>query len=157
MKPVSVRLALIMLLAASVVGVTAVSCGGGSTKNETPTSAAPARTNTPMAMATNTAAAPKATQPPATAQATQPPATAQAASVQIKDFEFTPNTLTIKVGSTVTWTNGGSTHTVTADDGSFDSGQLQNGKSYSRTFDSAGTFTYHCSIHPFMKAQVTVE
>jgi plastocyanin len=83
---------------------------------------------------------------------------AQQASVQIKDFQFTPSKVTIKVGGTVTWTNeGSSVHTVTADDGNFDSGQLQKGKTFSRTFDSAGTFSYHCSIHPSMKAQVIVE
>lgn len=83
---------------------------------------------------------------------------AQQASVQIKDFEFAPSKVTIKVGGTVTWTNdGASPHTVTAGDGSFDSGQLQKGKTFSRTFDSIGTFSYHCSIHPSMKAQVVVE
>ena len=83
---------------------------------------------------------------------------AQQASVQIKDFEFAPSKVTIKVGGTVTWTNeGASAHTVTADDGSFDSGQLQKGKTFSRTFDSTGTFSYHCSIHSSMKAQVVVE
>ena len=91
---------------------------------------------------------------------TPTPTTAQAqqASVNIKDFEFVPSKVTIKVGGTVTWTNGGpSVHTVTADDGSFDSGQLQKGKTFSRTFESTGTFSYHCSIHPSMKAQVVVE
>ena len=82
----------------------------------------------------------------------------QQASVQIKDFEFAPSKVTIKVGGTITWTNeGASAHTVTADDGSFDSGQLQKGKTFSRTFDSTGTFSYHCSIHSSMKAQVVVE
>ncbi len=83
---------------------------------------------------------------------------AQQASVKIQDFEFAPSKVTIKVGGTVTWTNDGpSAHTVTADDGSFDSGQLQKGKTFSQTFDSTGTFSYHCSIHPSMKAQVIVE
>ena len=83
---------------------------------------------------------------------------AQQASVTIKDFEFAPSKVTIKVGGTVTWTNDGpSAHTITADDGSFDSGQLQEGKTFSRTYDSIGTFSYHCSIHPSMKAQVVVE
>jgi plastocyanin len=79
-------------------------------------------------------------------------------SVTIKDFEFTPATVTIKVGGTVTWTNNGpSTHTVNADDGSFDSGSLSQGKTFSHTFQTAGTFSYHCSPHPFMKANVVVE
>jgi plastocyanin len=91
---------------------------------------------------------------------TPTPATPQAqqASVNIKDFEFVPSKVTIKVGGTVSWTNGGSSvHTITADDGRFDSGDVQKGKTFSRTFESTGTFSYHCSIHPTMKAQVVVE
>ena len=79
------------------------------------------------------------------------------AFVHIKDFEFTPATVTITVGGTVKWTNDGpSTHTVTADDGSFDSGDLSQGKTYSHTFQTAGTFAYHCSIHSSMTATVIV-
>ncbi len=79
------------------------------------------------------------------------------ASVTIKDFEFTPATVTIKVGDTVTWTNNGpSTHTVTADDGSFASGNLL-GDTFSHTFQTAGTFTYHCSLNRFMTGTVIVQ
>jgi plastocyanin len=78
--------------------------------------------------------------------------------VTIKDFEFTPASVTVKLGDTVMWTNDGpSTHTVTADDGSFESGDLSAGKTFSHTFQTAGTFTYHCSIHPFMTAEVIVQ
>ena len=78
-------------------------------------------------------------------------------SVTIKDFEFTPATVTIKVGDTVIWTNDGpSTHTVTADDGSFASGNLWN-DTFSHTFETAGTFTYHCSISRFMTGTVIVQ
>lgn len=77
-------------------------------------------------------------------------------SVTIKDFEFTPATVTIKVGDTVTWTNNGpSTHTVTADDGSFASGNLW-GDTFSHTFQTVGTFTYHCAISRFMTGTVIV-
>jgi len=96
--------------------------------------------------------------PQTTAEATSTVGGApQQASVTIKDFSFSPSTVTIAVGGTVTWTNNGSSaHTVTADDGSFDSGDLSQGKTYSHTFDTAGTFAYHCSIHPNMKAEVVV-
>ena len=58
----------------------------------------------------------------------------------------------------MTWTNNGpSVHTVTADDGSFDSGNISVGKTFSHTFQTAGTFAYHCTIHPFMKATVIVQ
>jgi plastocyanin len=146
------RLVLVMLLTAVlVISFATLSCGGGSKKSQTPTPPPSAATNTPMVMPTGTPAALTPTQTPSTPQAQQ-------ASVQIKDFEFAPSKVTIKVGGTVTWTNeGASAHTVTADDGSFDSGQLQKGKTFSRTFDSTGTFSYHCSIHSSMKAQVVVE
>ena len=76
----------------------------------------------------------------------------------ISDFQFSPASVTVNVGGTVTWTNNGpSTHTVTADDGSFDSGNLNAGKTFSHTFQTAGTFSYHCTIHPFMKAEVVVQ
>lgn len=58
------------------------------------------------------------------------------------------NPLQVSMGSTVTWINNDSApHTVTADDGSFDSGSMQTGQSYSHTFSSAGTFPYYCTIH----------
>ncbi len=76
----------------------------------------------------------------------------------ISDFKFTPGTLTIHVGDTVTWTNNGPTdHTATADDGSFNTGTLKKGRSASHTFTKAGTFAYICAIHPFMKGRVVVE
>lgn len=61
---------------------------------------------------------------------------------------FGVNPLTVPVNTQVTWTNNDSVaHTVTADDGSFDSGTLQAGQSFSHTFSSAGTVAYHCTIH----------
>jgi nitrite reductase (NO-forming) len=58
----------------------------------------------------------------------------------------------------VSWTNDDSTeHTVTADDGSFDSGPISPGDTFDNTFDSLGEFGYHCSIHPFMTGMVIVE
>ena len=82
------------------------------------------------------------------------------AQVEIKGFAFNPASITIKVGETVTWTNNdGATHTVTADNsGDFQSsGNLAQGDTYKVTFDKAGTFPYHCSIHPNMKATITVQ
>src|SRR5919107_2681467 len=77
--------------------------------------------------------------------------------VAIEDFYFEPANAAIQPGDTIMWVNEGNTpHTVTADDGSFDSGTLQPGESYSHTFQSAGMVPYHCSIHPFMTGSVTV-
>src|ERR671912_2918648 len=77
--------------------------------------------------------------------------------VQVIDFAFEPATVTVPAGATVTWTNAGSRpHTVTADDGSFDSGRLDPGEQFSQTFDQPGTFTYFCGFHPEMQGSVVV-
>jgi plastocyanin len=82
---------------------------------------------------------------------------ALAAEVAIQDFSFEPQTVGVEVGGSVTWTNEDNvTHTVTAEDGSFDSGNLNQGESATVTFDDAGTFPYFCQIHPFMRGTVQV-
>ena len=84
--------------------------------------------------------------------------TAASASVTISDFKFTPATVTVNEGDTVTWTNDGPTvHTATAEDGSFDTGILEKGESGSATFTQAGTINYICSPHPYMKGKVVVQ
>lgn len=81
-------------------------------------------------------------------------------TVTIKDFAFNPGTITVKAGTKVTWTNEDSvSHTVTADNPSSDapaSGNIAKGQSYSFTFTKAGTYAYHCTPHPYMKATVIV-
>ena len=73
---------------------------------------------------------------------------AWAASVNVADFRFSPGTVTIKAGESVTWSSSGpSPHTVTADDQSFDSGTLNPGQSFSHTFSTPGTYHYHCQFH----------
>jgi plastocyanin len=77
--------------------------------------------------------------------------------VSVVDFAFEPATVTVPAGATVTWTNTGSRPpTVTADDGSFDSGRLDPGEQFSQTFDQPGTFTYHCGFHPEMQGSIVV-
>lgn len=74
---------------------------------------------------------------------------------------YSPNPVTIAKGGTVTWTNNDTTtHTSTSDPGmttSWSSGSIAPGASFSQTFNSAGTFTYHCTIHPGMVGTVTVQ
>lgn len=72
--------------------------------------------------------------------------------------DYSVNVLKIKVGDTVTWTNDddGMIHTVTAADGSFDSGFLNPGESWSYTFTREGEFDYQCTPHPWMRARVVV-
>jgi len=78
--------------------------------------------------------------------------------VTIANMAFAPASITVSVGTTVTWNNNDNmTHTVTEDEGSFDSGDISAGSSLSKTFSTAGTFTYHCTIHPEMTGSVVVK
>jgi len=78
-------------------------------------------------------------------------------SVSIQDYFFDPADAAVEPGSTITWTNNGDEpHTVTADDGSFDSGVLNPGDSFTLAFEGQGTVTYYCAIHPEMVGSVTV-
>jgi len=71
---------------------------------------------------------------------------------------YSPDVVTVKPGDSITWTNTGTLqHSVTADDASFNSGLLATGQTFTQTFGSAGTFTYHCTPHPWMKATVVVQ
>lgn len=79
-------------------------------------------------------------------------------NVEIKDFAFSPSTITVKVGTKVTWTNQDSVaHTATSVGGTtFDTGLLNQGQSGSFTFDKVGTYDYICTPHPRMQAKVIV-
>ena len=119
-------------------------CGGGSSSYPTSNGTTTTTTNTPAA-----------------------------ASVLIAEYSFTPDTVTVKAGAMVTWTNNGSiAHTATADGGGFDSGQLSaasggggygggygggtNAGSFSFTFGTAGTYAYHCANHPTQMKGVVI-
>ena len=78
--------------------------------------------------------------------------------VAIENFSFTPATLTIAAGTTVTWINHDDvTHTVTAADKRFVSGAIDTDGTYSHQFTTPGTYAYHCAIHPTMTAQIIVK
>jgi plastocyanin len=80
------------------------------------------------------------------------------AQVVMKDIAFDPQTITVNAGDSVTWTNEDSvSHTVVADNGEFESGQLGQGETFSFTFASVGTYPYTCTIHPGMKGTVIVQ
>lgn len=84
-------------------------------------------------------------------------ATPAAATVIIKNFDFSPMTVTIPVGGRVVWTNkDGEIHTVTSVDGAFRSGGLDQNDSFTFRFAKPGTYLYVCSVHPQMKARVIV-
>jgi plastocyanin len=81
----------------------------------------------------------------------------RSAKVEIVDFAYDPDPVTIEEGGKVIWQNEDSApHTATADDGSFDTGTLEEGKLKSENFKEAGTFSYICSIHPDMHGVVEV-
>ena len=128
------RLALLAALAAAVL---VVGCGGSAAPTIAPTQV---QTQAPSEIASPDGGAAGSTE------------------VEIVDFAFEPADLTVKVGDTVTWTNtGDAPHTVKWDDDEPESEQLQNGATYERTFDSAGTFAYACGIHSAMTGTITVE
>jgi plastocyanin len=78
--------------------------------------------------------------------------------VMAKDFMFAPTSLTVKAGSTVTWTNkDDEPHTVVSDSGQFRSGALDTNESFSFRFDKPGTYHYACSIHPRMTGTILVQ
>jgi amicyanin len=79
-------------------------------------------------------------------------------NIAISGFSFSPASLSIKAGDTVIWTNQDSVpHTVTSDSGSeLNSPTFGKGKTYSHTFTTTGTYNYHCTIHPNMKATIIV-
>lgn len=130
-RPAPKRLALLLIAAFTtlvVVAVLTASCGGGTA-------------TTSDAVITST-----------------PDTGGSGAEVTMKGFAFDPSTVTIKAGESVTWTNQDSAnHTVVADDGEFTSGGLAKGDAFTFKFEAAGTYAYHCSVHPSMTATVIVQ
>jgi plastocyanin len=119
------------------------------------------------ASSTGGGAAPAATAPTAAPAGSAPAAggggcsastEAGAASVAIENFAFNPADVTAAVGETITWTNSDSAgHTATLDDGACDTGTIGPDASSGLVFDTAGTYTYHCTIHPNMTGSITIQ
>jgi plastocyanin len=87
-----------------------------------------------------------------------PAALAADHGVDIAGFAFSPQSVTVAVGDTVTWSNADAqNHTATANGGSFDTGTIGGNTSKSVTFSTAGAFAYHCKIHPSMTGTIVVE
>ena len=85
-------------------------------------------------------------------------AAAKAASVKIDNFNFTPPTLVVEPGTTVTWTNADdSPHSVHEMDGRFKSAALDTDDRFSQTFSAPGQYQYFCSIHPRMVGKIIVQ
>lgn len=130
----------------SVVGVVLAGCGNPAPASA-PAAPAPASGDTMSSMPAPSSSADGASAPVA------------GNAVNIAQFAFSPASLTVKVGTTVTWTNNdGEPHTVTStnNDGPLKSPAMKTGDTYTFTFTTAGTFNYLCTIHPFMTATVVV-
>lgn len=133
---------------AVILSLALVSCGGDD--NEEPTQGAPAETEAP-ASDTDEPAETTESKPAPSGEA------AKAEKVEIVEFTYQPDPVTIAAGGKVTWVNRDSApHTATAEDGSFDTGTLGEGKIGSQSFKEPGTYPYICTIHPTMKGTVEV-
>lgn len=83
------------------------------------------------------------------------PVSGQTAAVSIKDFSFSPASLTISAGTTVVWTNNDSAgHTIKSD--AFNSDVISKGQTFEFKFDEKGTYEYSCGVHPSMKGEIIV-
>jgi plastocyanin len=137
------------------LGFLLVSCGAATNPLPTQTPLAPTQgpsDTIPPVSPPN----PADTLPPAPT-GTPAPGSTGTVDIMVQNFAFNPPSITIKVGTTVRWTNQDSaTHSITSDTGVWDSGGIAQGASYTRVFDTVGTFAYHCGIHPSMKGTIIV-
>jgi plastocyanin len=155
-----------MLVLAAVCAVPAMSAAQdvGTTTTTTPSTTTTSTTTTtpdPVAPTTDATTTTSSAAPPAPSvpspSTTRKAHSASSTSVTMGDFFFSAASVTVHVGDTVTWHNSGQApHTATANDGSFDTGTINAGGSGSHTFNSAGTFSYICTIHPQMKGTIRV-
>jgi amicyanin len=141
LREVTVNRPLLLPLAAAGAALALAACGGGSRPGSTPADPLTASASAPSAAS------------PASAAPANPVATT---SVAIVSFAFSPAVITVKAGSTVTWTNQDEDAHTVAITGQPVSGPLQNADAYTHTFAQAGTYSYHCTIHPFMRGTVVV-
>lgn len=138
----------LLILAFSLFALLALSaCASGSG------TAAPAATAPQPAASEPAASAPAAGGGGCTASSE-----AGAVSVGIENFAYAPADVTAAVGETITWTNSDSApHTATLDDGACDTGNIAQNASAGLVFDAAGTYPYHCTVHPNMKGTITIQ
>ena len=132
-----------------VIAVIAVAIGAGVALTSKDDNNQPSSASEQSAASQNETTSPSASQTPAAVTTDE---------VEIEDLAFRPQNITVKKGTTVTWTNKDDVaHTVTADSGSGPKSELlTKGESYSFTFSEVGEFSYHCTPHPQMTGKVTV-
>ena len=138
--------ALILVCLASIIMLAACA-----SQSATPTPTTPAPVSTPPPASQTP---PSQTTPPAQTTPKPEPVTVK---VNLSGLAFSPATVNVPVGATVIWTNKDSVpHTVTSNTGAFGSQTLSSGSTFSFTFTQAGTFQYHCNIHPSMTGKIIV-
>ncbi|MDP9117095.1 MAG: cupredoxin family copper-binding protein [Actinomycetota bacterium] len=160
-------LSLAATAAAAILTLTACSSNSGYTAQGAPPPLTPGAGqslaglpgSTATGAASGTTTMPPMTMPSTSGEDHSSQAPVAGDAVSIKNFAFAPTAMTVKVGTTVTWTNKDSdAHTVTSTGGGgpLKSSPLNTGQSYTHTFTAVGTYSYFCTIHPFMTATVTV-
>ncbi len=108
--------------------------------------------------APKTSATPQSSAPPVKPAGQVTPPFTSNVLVSIRGFAYVSETISIKKGTKVTWTNFDQAgHTVTSDSGGFTSKILSQGKSFEYVFNQPGRYSYHCVLHPDMKGEVVVE
>jgi plastocyanin len=141
--PTSIQKAL-ACVGVALVSTLVAACGGGSSYGD------------PSSSATDAPAAAAVASPSATAGALAVHAVERAGDPRTA-WGFDPQQISIRAGDSISFTDAGKEiHTFTADDGSFDTGTLSPGEAKSVVFDHAGSFSYHCSLHPWMTGTVIV-
>lgn len=124
-------------------------CGGGGDETSSGTTVTETTTESSGANATEPSDGGNAPAPSGEA--------VHAEKVEIVNFAYDPDPVTIQEGGKVIWINRDSeAHTASADDGSFDTGPIEEGKLKSETFEQPGEYPYHCSIHPEMHGTIEV-
>jgi plastocyanin len=134
------RLKLVLAFAFSLLAFGIASCGGGDDTSSTETVTESSSSETTTGGGSSTSGGLE-----------------RSVKVEIVDFAYDPEPVQVATGGKVIWQNQDSApHTATADDGSFDTGTLEEGKLKSETFKKAGTYTYFCEIHPTMHGTLEV-
>lgn len=128
-----------LLLTGAGLALVTAGCGGDGGSKPSASSSTPKTTSSAKAPAT-------------------PAAKAGPVKVTIANFDYHPRTITVAAGTRITWVNTDQTnHTVTADAGSFDVGNISEKGRKSRVFSKPGTYAYHCTYHPNMHGRVVVK
>jgi plastocyanin len=148
------RLRFIPVAALAAVALSLAACGGDGDTTVIETQPAPAEESAETTESTQG----ETTGEGSTESETAPSGEAEGSEkVEIVEFTYQPDPVVIRTGGKVIWQNDDTApHTATADDGSFDTGNLLRGKIKSETFKEAGTYPYFCAIHPTMHGTVEV-